>query len=1110
MDCNQHQSILKEEGLDKEVYNEIVDLYSTVTFIQNLTSPSRKYAKDLERDEFGRIKVDITNPHILEDMDYFRQPAIHYEKFKKYTNLHPNSSPTSSYRKFWKEEAKRCREGLVRPSDGEWIPGPYYFYLNYSPILKNKVVPGTKRSERIRGFPDVYDGSYLHYHYKQQARDVGKHAGELKRRGIGFSYEGGSDLARILILGDTAINKGDVQAFAIASEKEYLVKDGILNKFDSIVNWCASTTPWPRLKSKDSLNNMVWEMGYTDLDGLTQGTHNSVIGVTTQGNPDHARGKRGTIYWDEWGLFPNLLKSWNVARESTEEGDYAHSQMIGGGCVCAGTKIWTNTGSFINIENLQQPEGTLGYNGVSISRENITYWQEPLSKPCYKIITNTKRELRCSEDHPILWSRQNYGVYTNTEERQLTGCTFYKTTKFVNAKDIKVGDQIMVIEEVPVFGNKTMWEPRFIGWLIGDGTYGKDHSPRLSNCEDEINNYIDNNFDTKITNSYITKSTSKLYRDTTIKGICNKLRELGIYGQTKLDKTLPVGIQNYNEKDICELLGGLFDTDGYIEYRRISISSMSFNLLNEIRFLCQKLGIHGSIHTHIKNINNPKSKNDYFNFVISDKKSVLTFIDKIYLFPKYKQDKLLNIRKFFVNKKERGASSIFGARTERVVSVEYIGINPVYNLTTSSTHTYIVNGIITHNTGGVEGADFAGAEEMFYNPEGYNILALPNVYDKNTNGKTVCAFFFPAYLNRLGCYDQNGNSDIIKALIEILNKRIKIKYSATDPNTIVQHKAEMCCTPQEAIMRREGSIFPVADIKDYLSEISPDLNKFVGAHYTGHLKINIGGSVVWDNYEFHPVLRNYPLRDELDKIGSVEIFEMPQRLQDGTIPYWRYIAGIDPIDSDEGLYTESLGSIFIFDTWKDRIVAEYTGRPVLASDFYDGCYKLLNFYNAIANYESNIKGLFAYFDTNHILQYLCDTPQILKDMDQAKGSLIGNRAKGTNTNKFIASWGRKLQADWLVSTAYTSEEEEVKVLNLHKVRSVGYLKELLAWNPDINTDRVSAMGMCMILRADREKYEHHKFQEKMKTIYDDPWFKKFGSTKISKVMNPAKSLNSSR
>jgi len=750
MAYNKYQTTLDSLDLDPEVYSETMEFISTIAFLQNLISSDRKYAKDIPRDDLDRIVVDLANPHILEDMDYFRQPALHYESFGKYTNLYPNPHPSSSYYKFWKEEARRCREGYIRETDGEWIPGTFYFYLNYSPILRNKIIPGTRRSERTRGFPDVHDGSYWFHHYIHQAKEGGKHCGLLKKRGMGFSYESGSGLARLAIIGDTTYNNKMVRAFAIASEKEYLIKDGILNKFQDNVDWCASTTPWPRLKSKDSLNNMTWEFGYIDSDGLVQGTHNSVMGVTTQGNPEHARGKRGTIYWDEWGIFPNLLKSWNVARESVEEGDFAHSTMIGGG------------------------------------------------------------------------------------------------------------------------------------------------------------------------------------------------------------------------------------------------------------------------------------------------------------------------------------------------------------------------------TGGTEGADFAGAEEMFYNPIGYNILELPNVYDKNTNGKTNCAFFFPAYISRLGCYDKNGNSDVIKALLEIIRRRISIKYNSTDPNTIVQHKAEMCITPQEAIMRREGSIFPVADLKDYLAEISIDMPKFTAVHYVGHLKMNTSGVITWDKTELHPPLRNYPLRDELDKIGCVEIFEMPHRMTDGNIPHWRYIAGIDPIDVDASLYTNSLGSIFIFDTWTDRIVAEYTGRPQLAAEFYDVCVRMLRFYNAMANYENNLKGLFQYFDTTRNLQYLCDTPQILRDMDYVKGTMSGNRSKGTNANKMINAWGRKLQADWLISSAYTPfDDEEVdtsgnvvekpRLLNLHKIRSIGYIKELLAWNPDDNFDRISAMGMLMVLKADRAKYEQHRYEEKTKTVLDDPWFTRFGGHGVKKkILNPIK------
>ena len=110
MEFNELQTIIDENSLDKEVWGELQEFIASILFIQNLTSPNRKRVKDLPKDDEGRIIVDITNPHILEDMDYFRQPALHYEKFNKYTSLYPNSHKTSSYYKFWKEEARRCRD----------------------------------------------------------------------------------------------------------------------------------------------------------------------------------------------------------------------------------------------------------------------------------------------------------------------------------------------------------------------------------------------------------------------------------------------------------------------------------------------------------------------------------------------------------------------------------------------------------------------------------------------------------------------------------------------------------------------------------------------------------------------------------------------------------------------------------------------------------------------------------------------------------------------------------------------------------------------------------------------------------------------------------------
>lgn len=395
--------------------------------------------------------------------------------------------------------------------------------------------------------------------------------------------------------------------------------------------------------------------------------------------------------------------------------------------------------------------------------------------------------------------------------------------------------------------------------------------------------------------------------------------------------------------------------------------------------------------------------------------------------------------------------------------------------------------MLAGGTGGVEGASFAGSEKLFYKPGAYNIYGLPNVYDKASNGELECGFFWGAYLNRNECYDEkNGEPDVIKALLQILLDRHEVKYNSSDARAITQKKAEEPITPQEAIMRTEGTVFPVADIKDYLESIGPRKEAFLAEHYVGELVYNSAGDVEWRPTDKFP-LRAYDSVDT-DRTGCLEIFEMPKKNSEGVVTKGRYIFGIDPIDADTGT---SLFSIIGFDTFTDRIVCEYTGRPRLANDAYETALRILKFYNGEANYESNLKGLFSYFDSRNALHYLADVPQILKDMDMVKATnLYGNKAKGTHANKEVNKWGRLLQAQFMLKRHNEGDEEDQR-LNLHLIRSIPYLEECIAWNSDGNFDRVSSAGMLFVLREDRIKRTNSaKSNEgkRIKKISEDPFF----------------------
>ncbi len=404
-------------------------------------------------------------------------------------------------------------------------------------------------------------------------------------------------------------------------------------------------------------------------------------------------------------------------------------------------------------------------------------------------------------------------------------------------------------------------------------------------------------------------------------------------------------------------------------------------------------------------------------------------------------------------------------------------------------------------TGGTKGANFDSAKKFFQFPEPYGIKALQNIYSKN-NGVGLVSLFYPEYINRgmvlnLGkkyeglCMDSDGNSDVIKALVSILLKFQNIRIKTPSLDAYLQARAEECITPEDAIMSVGTSIFPTVDINDYLNEIESSYHRFISPHYCGRMMKTAVGTTEWVNTEDN-VIRSFPLTDSSNKIGCVEIFQMPVK---SSLPsQMRYIAGIDTYDDDES-QTDSLGSICIWDLITDRCVAEYTGRPNTANEFYEICRRLLMLYGATANYENNKKGLYAYFANNNSLSLLCDTPEILKDLDYVKGSTFGNKSKGTGATTAINIWARRLQADWMLKTyedeienKETGKIEIVSKMNLHKERSIGYLREASAWNPHINTDRISARGMVMIYREEMEKYESRQLMSKVKTLSSDPFF----------------------
>lgn len=367
--------------------------------------------------------------------------------------------------------------------------------------------------------------------------------------------------------------------------------------------------------------------------------------------------------------------------------------------------------------------------------------------------------------------------------------------------------------------------------------------------------------------------------------------------------------------------------------------------------------------------------------------------------------------------------------------------------------------IIAYGTSGNDESDFTAFAEMFYSPNGYNLNPLDNVFDKEGQGRLQCCMFYPAYMNYDdSCIDKNGNSNITKALLTLCYDRFKVKYGSSDISTITRRVSQYPITPQEAIIRSQRNIFPVTELNERLNQIDNNPNEYDGT-YVGELVFNADNKV-----EFVPTVDS-PIRDfptpEGDAKGAIEIFEMPQKNAKGEVPSDRYILGLDPFDYDatKNQKTMSLGSVLVLDLWTDRIVAEYTGRPMFADDLYEIVRKLCLFYNGKCLYEQNLKGTFSYFSTHSCLHLLADTPEYLKDKQLVTVIGVGNKSKGVHATVPIIQFGFKLIRDWLLKPVPKIEKDtegndvEVMVPNLYNVKNRAFIQELIQWNPRGNYDR---------------------------------------------------------
>lgn len=314
-------------------------------------------------------KEEFVTPFFVNTQE-FRRTALLFEKHNAY--------PPEEDVDFWEEEENRVLDGYS--VGGVHITGAHYFYLNFSQIklTRNKeAIEAVKLGKRRTGsklfaFPDFWDGDYDFFHASRLSKEFGLDlcVGKSRQRGYTFKLKSKA-VRRYKFIANSV-------TLLLASQSKFLFDkgDAIGNYVWEGVNFINKNTIWSRQKLISQKDYIKDGYRYRLPNGVEveSGFLSEIIALTAGAESGVTRGKTGAdVYYEECGVFPNLLEVKAATDPLTFDGNYKVGQQVffgtGGGKDSrweAFEEIYYNPRSYGCLEIINQwdedePNGKVGF-----------------------------------------------------------------------------------------------------------------------------------------------------------------------------------------------------------------------------------------------------------------------------------------------------------------------------------------------------------------------------------------------------------------------------------------------------------------------------------------------------------------------------------------------------------------------------------------------------------------------------------------------------------------------------------------------------------------------------------------------------------------------------
>lgn len=1023
--------------------------------------------------------------------DKFRQAAIFFKEHGAYTLAPPG---TTDYIKYWDEETNRCLYGYVAP-DGDAISGYNYFYLNYSPIMKLSEVEytdryGNKRTrrERILEFPNFWDYDYYYFNAIEEAETEGKHLVVLKSRQRGYSFKGASMLVRNyeLIPGS--------KSFAVASEQKFLIGDGLLTKAWQIMDFIDKNTAWSKQRLTSTRMERVAGFKITDEFGkqTEQGYLSSITGITLKNDPERLRGTRGKlVLFEEGGKFPNLETAWRVEQPAVETDDGVAFGLL----IAFGTG-GTEGGAFDGLKNLfYKPEA---FNCLAFP--NI--WDDGQEQTKCGFFVPSWSNMESTDENGKQKFMDQYG--NSIKEKAIEeliaqrnkvkdgGASQTSIDRFISERPLKPQEAVLEL-------GKNIF-PRQL--LMNQLTRIRTNE-KLRNMKHVVDLAWDGEGQVKATEkksgditTYHLKKDDKPHGSVVIWEYPIKDPPFGLYIGGCLTPGEKVCTQRglVNVEDVT-LDDKLINRDGeFVDIRNLQ----RYDKENEDIYTIRTANSYRTTtFTREHPILCSPTLNGEYDFVKAKDIQVgyyCKFPNVYYNTNNKCYDAPINSDQFWwfvglwlgdgwCDSKKHSISIAFDINQKFYFDKCYnfiqneLGIVPYYrvrgntielNFTSKKVQQWLSNtfGNSCYNKSIPDRIKRINDRYKLNIISGY-LASDGCVYNRN-NTSTI--EFVSVNLNLL-----EDVQDLLFAL-KIINGISKLRDSkqSTICGRVVNQKKTY-----RIRIAQSGSIYLKRLFDKYCIEDIVKANKIIDRQLSNHSN----KQMVFDD-EFRYIICKIKQIDISKYTGIVYNFEC-----DTHTFLCRNIMthNCDPYDHDES-FTNSLGSTFIFkrvkagEAWNDVIVAEYSGRPDTAEEYYENVRKLLIFYNARLLFENERKGIYPYFTNKHCDYLLADQPdKIISEV--FKDSKV-QRRKGCHMTKSIRAYGEGLILEWLM------DEFEPGHPNIERIYSEPLIEELIENDGVKNVDRVIALCMTMMYREElyQVKVAKSKEENKQVELFEMPLF----------------------